>query len=89
MSGTEGRALATKFTDAGIREIARLATEINRTVENIGARRLHTVIERIMETISFEAADLEPGTEIKVDATDVQAKVGDMLKRADLSKFIL
>jgi ATP-dependent HslUV protease ATP-binding subunit HslU len=49
------------FDDDAVREIARMAALLNKTIENIGARRLHTVLERIMETISFEAAEMEQG----------------------------
>ena len=57
--GAEGVEL--KFEDEAIREIARMAAQLNKTVENIGARRLHTVLERIMETISFDAAEMDEG----------------------------
>lgn len=57
--GAEGVEL--EFDDDAVREIARMAAQLNKTVENIGARRLHTVLERIMETISFDAAELETG----------------------------
>lgn len=57
---TEGVDLV--FEDDAIRSIARMAAQLNKTVENIGARRLHTVIERIMETLSFDAAEQEKGT---------------------------
>jgi len=83
---TEGFDL--RFTDDAIREIAKVAYDVNRTVENIGARRLHTIIERIMEEISFEAAD-KPGGSFTVDAEHVRAKVGDLLQRSDLSRYIL
>lgn len=62
--GAEGVTL--EFDDDAVREIARMAFQLNKTVENIGARRLHTVLERIMETISFEAAELEKG-QVRVD----------------------
>ena len=58
--GAEGVQL--EFEDDAVREIARMAFQLNKTIENIGARRLHTVLERIMETISFEAAELENGS---------------------------
>lgn len=77
------------FTPDAIAEIARLAAEINRTVENIGARRLHTVIERIMEDISFTAPDMGPGTAMTVDKDLVNKKLAPLLTRTDLSKFIL
>ena len=57
--GAEGVEL--EFEDEAVREIARMAAQLNKTVENIGARRLHTVLERIMETISFDAAEMEQG----------------------------
>jgi ATP-dependent protease HslVU (ClpYQ) ATPase subunit len=58
--GAEGVTL--DFEDDAIREIARMAAQLNKTVENIGARRLHTVMERIMENVSFEAAELDAGS---------------------------
>ena len=85
--GTEGVKLV--FEDDAIREIARLAAQMNKEVENIGARRLHTVIERIMEEISFDAAEMEEGTEIVVDKKLVQEKLSDGLITSDLSRFIL
>jgi ATP-dependent HslUV protease ATP-binding subunit HslU len=79
-----------EFTDAAIDEIARLSAEINTSVENIGARRLHTVLERLLEEISFEASDpARAGTTIVIDASDVRDRVGSLAKNADLSKFIL
>lgn len=77
------------FEDDAIREIARLASELNRTIENIGARRLHTVIERIMEKISFEAAEMEEGEQIVVDKELVQERLSDFLVSSDLSRYIL
>ena len=76
------------FTDAAIDEIAKLAAEINASVENIGARRLHTVLERLLEEISFQATD-RAGETITIDASDVRSRVGDLAKDQDLSKFIL
>jgi ATP-dependent HslUV protease ATP-binding subunit HslU len=76
------------FTPDGVDEIANLAAEVNRGVENIGARRLHTILERLLEEISFAATD-QPGTQLTIDAAYVRAKVGDLAKNADLSKFIL
>ncbi|MEY4679331.1 MAG: putative heat shock protein HslVU, ATPase subunit HslU [Pseudomonadota bacterium] len=76
------------FAEDGIEEIARLAAEVNRSVENIGARRLHTILERLLEEVSFAATD-QPGTSLRVDAGYVRAKVGDLARNADLSKFIL
>ena len=76
------------FTDAGIDAIATLANEINHGVENIGARRLHTVMEKLLEDISFTATD-KAGTDLVVDDSFVQANIGDLVSSADLSKFIL
>ena len=76
------------FQDSAIEEIATLAAEINSTVENIGARRLQTVLEKLLEDISFEASD-KPGSEYVVDAAMVRDKVGALAKDADLSRFIL
>src|SRR6201996_1080777 len=76
------------FTDGAIDELARLSAEINATVENIGARRLHTVLERLLEDISFDASD-KPGSTITVDLAMVKERVGVLSKNADLSKFIL
>ena len=80
--------VALDFAEDGIEEIARLAAEVNRSVENIGARRLHTILERLLEEVSFAATD-QPGTSLRVDAGYVRAKVGDLAKNADLSTFIL
>jgi ATP-dependent HslUV protease ATP-binding subunit HslU len=76
------------FTDGAIDELARLSAEINATVENIGARRLHTVLERLLEEISFEASD-KGGSAVTVDVDLVKERVGVLAKNADLSKFIL
>jgi len=76
------------FTEDGIGAIADYAAEINRGIENIGARRLHTVMERLLEDISFTATD-QPGTTVSIDAALVKDKVGSLAKNADLSKFIL
>ncbi len=76
------------FTEDGIREIAILSAEVNENVENIGARRLHTVMERLLEDISFTASD-NAGMEVTIDAAYVRERVGDLVKDSDLSKFIL
>jgi ATP-dependent HslUV protease ATP-binding subunit HslU len=76
------------FTEDGIGEIATLAAEVNRGVENIGARRLHTIMERLLEEVSFTATD-KPGTTVTIDSAYVRDKVADLAKNADLSKFIL
>jgi len=76
------------FDDQAIKEIAKLAAEINSVVENIGARRLHTVLEKLLEDISFTATDRE-GEIIEITPTVVQERVGDLVNGGDLSKFIL
>jgi ATP-dependent HslUV protease ATP-binding subunit HslU len=76
------------FTPEAIEALADLAAEINSGVENIGARRLHTVMERLLEDISFTATD-KAGTTVVIDAAMVQENVGGLAKNADLSKFIL
>jgi len=76
------------FEDAGIDRIASLATEINQNVENIGARRLHTIMEKLLEDVSFQASDIGP-TEIKIDEEYVENNLGELIKSQDLSKFIL
>ena len=79
------------FEDKAVTEIARLAAEINRAVENIGARRLHTVIEKIMEEISFSASETgrAGGGAITVDVDLVRRKLLPLMERSDLKKFIL
>jgi ATP-dependent HslUV protease ATP-binding subunit HslU len=76
------------FTDDAIDALATLAAEVNQSVENIGARRLHTVMERLLEDISFTASD-KSGSQITIDRAYVQERVGGLAKNADLSKFIL
>src|SRR5262249_41914056 len=76
------------FTGDAIDEIARLAAEVNGSVENIGARRLHTLLERLLEQISFEASD-KPNSTVKIDAAYVRERLNDFAKNVDLSKFIL
>ena len=66
-----------------------MAEEINTAVENIGARRLHTVLERLLEEVSFTASDQPPDTTINIDRDYVRDHVGALAKNADLSKFIL
>ncbi len=77
-----------EFTDDGVDALAKLAAEVNANVENIGARRLHTILERVLEDISFEAPD-RGGQTITVDAAYVEIHVGDLARDSDLSKFIL
>ena len=88
LMGTEGLDLA--FTECGIRRIAEIAWEVNERTENIGARRLHTVLERLLEEVSFDASDLATRSEpVAVDAPYVDSKLTDLLKNEDLSRFIL
>jgi len=77
-----------EFDSAAIEEIATLAAEVNQNVENIGARRLYTILEKLLEEISFQAPDLK-GQTIILEASTVREKVGDLAKNTDLSKFIL
>jgi ATP-dependent HslUV protease ATP-binding subunit HslU len=84
---TEGVTL--DFDEAAIDELALLAEEINTAVENIGARRLHTILERLLEEISFTASDRPEGTLIEIDRAYVRDKVGTLAQNADLSRFIL
>jgi ATP-dependent HslUV protease ATP-binding subunit HslU len=77
-----------EFAVEAIAEIAEIAADVNRGVENIGARRLHTVMERLLDEISFQATD-RPGERIAIDADYVRKHVGELAKDADLSKFIL
>ena len=83
---TEGVRLS--FADEAISEIASIATKVNEEVENIGARRLHTILEKILEDISFSASD-KKSLEIKIDKKYVRDQIGDIYKDTDLTKFIL
>ena len=77
-----------EFTEDGINTIADIAMEVNSTVENIGARRLHTIIERVLDEISFTATD-KAGEKIVVDSDYINKNLGELTKDTDLSKFIL
>jgi len=77
-----------EFTDNGIDLLAKVSTEVNASVENIGARRLHTLLEKILEDISFTASD-RSGEKIVVDKKYIEKNLGDLTKDIDLSKFIL
>jgi ATP-dependent HslUV protease ATP-binding subunit HslU len=87
LMATEGVTLV--IEDEAIREVAAVASKANKLLENIGARRLHTIVERVMESLSFEAADLPPGSTVVVTKDLVTEKVSSMLTEKDLSKFIL
>jgi ATP-dependent HslUV protease ATP-binding subunit HslU len=84
--GTEG--VTVTFTAEGIAALARIAAEVNRSVENIGARRLYTVMERVFESLSFTAPD-RSGEAVVVDATFVETNLGDLARSADLSRYVL
>jgi ATP-dependent HslUV protease ATP-binding subunit HslU len=84
--GTENVTL--NFTDDAVDALSDLAADINERIENIGARRLHTVLERLLEDISFTATD-RGGETIAVDAAYVNEKVAPLAQRGDLSRFIL
>ena len=84
--GTEG--VSIDFTEDGIRAVAKIAAEVNAEVENIGARRLQTVMERLLEDISFDAEDRK-GETIKIDAAYVEQQLSGIAKDADLSKYVL
>jgi len=86
LMATEG--LKLEFAEDGVRRIAEVAFQVNETTENIGARRLHTVMERLFESISFEAAD-KGGKSIVIDAAYVDKQVGELVKDEDLSRYIL
>ena len=86
LMGTEDVTL--DFTDDGIDALAAIATDVNQSVENIGARRLHTILELVLDDISFEATD-RPGTTVTVDAAYVEQHVGALVRNTDLSKHIL
>jgi len=76
------------FTDDGIKALARIAAEVNQSVENIGARRLYTVMERVFEDLSFAAPD-RSGEAIEVNANFVEENLGELAKSADLSRYVL
>jgi ATP-dependent HslUV protease ATP-binding subunit HslU len=84
--GTEGIELA--FTPDGIQAVAEVAEAVNRRTENIGARRLHTIMERVLDDVSYAGAEL-PDRRVIVDAAYVRTRVADVATDADLSRFIL
>jgi ATP-dependent HslUV protease ATP-binding subunit HslU len=77
-----------EFTDDGVRRIAEVAYQVNENTENIGARRLHTVMERLLETVSFEASD-RGGSHVLIDAAYVDEHLAELSKDEDLSRYIL
>jgi len=84
--GTEG--VTIEFTDSGIDRLAEVAFQVNERTENIGARRLHTVMERLLEKISFEAAD-KSGEKYQIDAKQVDNSLSALVRDEDLSRYIL
>ncbi|WP_323005386.1 ATP-dependent protease ATPase subunit HslU [Pseudorhodobacter sp.] len=86
LMGTEG--VTVTFTEDGIRALARIAAEVNQSVENIGARRLYTVIERVFEDLSFNAPDRD-GEAVEVNAAFVEQHLGELSRSTDLSRYVL
>jgi ATP-dependent HslUV protease ATP-binding subunit HslU len=86
LMGTEGVTL--EFEPSGVQRLAEVAFEVNERTENIGARRLHTVMERLLESVSFDAADRN-GTHVRVDRAYVEGNLGELVKDQDLSRYIL
>ena len=86
LMGTEK--VEVKFAEGGVRRIAEIAFSVNEKTENIGARRLHTVMERLLETVSFDAAE-NGGTSVEIDAAYVDKHLGALAKDEDLSRYIL
>ncbi len=86
LMATEG--LQLRFTDDGVRRIAEVAFQVNEQTENIGARRLHTIMQRLLETVSYEAPD-RAGHTVVVDAEYVDSHLGELVQDEDLSRFIL
>ena len=84
--GTEE--VAVEFTDDGIAALARIAADVNQTVENIGARRLYTVMERVFEELSFTAPD-RSGDSVTIDAEFVETNLGELAKGSDMSRYVL
>ena len=86
LMGTED--VTVSFTEDGIAALAKIAAEVNQSVENIGARRLYTVMERVFEELSFNAPD-RSGTSVTVDADFVEKNLGELMRSADLSRYVL
>jgi ATP-dependent HslUV protease ATP-binding subunit HslU len=83
---TEG--VEVKFDDSGVKRIAEIAHQVNERTENIGARRLHTVMERLLETVSYDASE-KGGSSLAIDAKYVDDHLGNLVKNEDLSRYIL
>ena len=86
LMGTEE--VTVTFKEDGIKALAKIAADVNQSVENIGARRLYTVMERVFEELSFGAPD-RAGDEVVVDATFVEKNLGELTKSTDLSRYVL
>jgi ATP-dependent HslUV protease ATP-binding subunit HslU len=86
LMATEG--LTLEFEESGVQRLAEVAFEVNERTENIGARRLHTVMERLLETVSFDAADRN-GTRVAINREYVESNLGELVKDQDLSRYIL
>ena len=88
LMATEG--LTIEFSTDGVRRMAEIAFEVNEGTENIGARRLHTILERLLEEISFDASDLgSKGEKIIIDAAFVEKNLGELASNEDRTRFIL
>jgi ATP-dependent HslUV protease ATP-binding subunit HslU len=83
---TEG--LKLQITEDAVQTIAKFATTVNEQTENIGARRLHTILEKVLDEISFEAPDLKKKS-VRVDSAYVNKQLADIVKNQDLSRYIL
>jgi ATP-dependent HslUV protease ATP-binding subunit HslU len=81
-------ALKLSFTDDAVAAVARFAAHVNEQTENIGARRLHTILEKLLEEISFDAPEMKKKT-VKIDAAYVQKQLASIVKDQDLSRYIL
>jgi len=77
-----------EFAEDGIAEIAKIAAQVNEQTENIGARRLHTVMERLLEEVSFQASEIAPVT-VTITAQYVRDQLADVVKNLDLARYIL
>ena len=86
LMGTEGVTVA--FTEDGVKALAEIAAEVNRSVENIGARRLHTVLEKVFEELSFMAPDMN-GVSVEIDRAYVESRVKALAQSADVSRYVL
>ena len=84
----ETEEVSVEFDDSGVKRIAEVAFHVNESTENIGARRLHTVMERLLETVSFEASD-KSGSQVRINAGYVDEHLSELSQDEDLSRYIL